>query len=67
MAKAVFDGSNRELALHMELRLKTPAGATDRSEPQARTSMKRREPPRIGACHNGVDGRDKPGHDVGSI
>jgi hypothetical protein len=51
MGKAVFDGSNRELALHMELRLKTPGGAADRSEPQsqdideeARASPHRRLP-----------------------
>jgi hypothetical protein len=38
MRKAVCDGSNRELALHMELRLKTPGrkeGAVDPSEPQS--------------------------------
>ena len=37
MGKAVFDGSNRELALHMELRLETPGRkeiAVDPSEPQ---------------------------------
>jgi hypothetical protein len=38
MGKAVFDGSNRELALHMKLRLKTPGRkeiAIDPSEPQS--------------------------------
>ena len=38
MGKAVFDGSNRELALHMELRLETPGReeiAVDPSEPQS--------------------------------
>jgi len=38
MGKAVFDGSDRELALHMELRLKTPGRkevAIDPAEPKS--------------------------------
>jgi len=47
MGKAVFDGSDRELALHMELRLKTPGRkevAIDPAEPKSQDIDERRAP-----------------------
>ena len=51
----------------MELRLETPGGAADRSEPQSQDVDEEAGASPHRRLHNGVDGRDKPGHDVGSI